>query len=166
MVKQHKICRAEPKTLEEAKKQLAEIKAITADSHKDMTSMCTTMQKSVRVLAYSFTQTTRKRKQDVCQDLGRGFNPYAQNTKTSEEYLFDEDTMKMMKNELNAIKPKQQYNDNNYTPKNANYPGKSQRGGNHQGYSTKTKTTYSNNYGNSNNGNRNNPKSTRRGKKF
>ena len=163
---QFKLTKTEPKSLEEAKKQLADLKRQVVEGHNSLNGLRTTIQKSVRVLGYSFTQMTRKRKSDVCQDLGRSFNVYAHETKTGDEYLFDEDVMKAMKNELNAIKPKQKkgdmnsYNNSGYTPKNGNYPLKSQRGG-YQGYSTKPKQgNYSgnsnNNYGNNNNNYNNN----------
>ena len=64
--------------------------------------------------------------------------------------------MKMMKNELNSIKPKTKGKDFVSESKNSNYPGKSPWGGqNNSGYSTVRKTS-NNNSGNYNNYNNKN----------
>ena len=156
MAKCYKISNMEPKTLEDAKRFLAAIKKHTKEAHQLMVDTSTKLQQSVRVLAYDFTATTKKRKLDVCSALGTAFNPYSQDTKTAEEYLFNEETMKMMKNELNQIKPKNIKGKDTTTgsdSKNANYPGKSPRGGQNQGYTKKNYNSNSGNYNNSNNKN-------------
>ena len=160
----YKICSTEPKTLEEAKKFLEAIKKHTKEAHDTMSTTSTKLQQSVKVLAYDYTAATRKRKQDVTGALGTAFNPYSQDTKTSEDNLFDNDTMKMMKNELNQVKLKSTGTEfNSAESKNSNYPGKSPRGGqnHHQGNFKKTFNN-SKNYNNYNN--KNQPKSN--GNKF
>ena len=42
----------------------------------------------------------------MCVVLGPIFNAYAQDTKTSEEYLFDNDALKTKKAELNQVEAK------------------------------------------------------------
>ena len=160
MAKCYKISNMEPKTLEDAKRYLAAIKAHTKEAHQLMGDTSTKLQQSVKVLAYDFTATTKKRKLDVCAALGSAFNPYSQDTKTAEEYLFNDETMKMMKTELNAIKPRNTKGKDTTTSdsKNANYPGKSPRGGQNQGYTPKK--NYNSNSGNySNSSNKNHQKS-------
>ena len=166
---QYTLTRTEPKTLDDAKKQLAELKRQVVEGHNGLNGLRTNIQKSIRVLGYSFTQMIQSRKSDICQDLGRSFNVYTHDTKTGEDYIFDEDVMKTMKNELNAIKPKQKKGDapGSFMPKNGNYPVKSQRGGYQQGYSTKPKqgsfSGNSNNNYSSNNNNYNNQNRNQRG---
>ena len=155
-----KICSMEPRTLDEAKKFLAAIKSHSKEALDMVNDTSTKLQQSVKVLAYDYTAATKKRKQDITNALGAAFNPYSQDTKTSEEFLFNEETMKMMKNELNQIKPKAKGYNKDFTTesKNSNYPGKSPRGGHNQGgYTKKTFNSNSGNYNNYNN--KNQPKS-------
>ena len=160
----YKMCSMEPKTLQEAKKLLDAIKTQTKEAHELMNDTSSKLQQSVKVLAYDYTAATKKRKQDITGALGASFNPYSQDTKTSEDFLFDEDTMKMMKNELNSIKPKTKGKDFVSESKNSNYPGKSPRGGqNNSGYSTVRKTS-NNNSGNYNNYNNKNQTKSNGGK--
>ena len=135
----------EPKTLEEAKKQLKEAKAHAQAAYEATNVIRQKIQKSVSVLAYAFTQTTKKRKQDICWALGKEFSAYAQDTKTGEEELFPEEAIKAMKTELNAVKPKGQRDST--ASKNLSSFGKTHRG---QSMGNNSKKTYSNNSGNSN----------------
>ena len=48
------------------------------------------------------TEIQRKRKSGVCQSLGKKFKTYAQ-LDSSEDYLFDEKTMKRMNQDLKTI---------------------------------------------------------------
>ena len=167
MSKSYKICNREPKSLEEAKRYIAALKQHSKDAHSNMVEISTRIQQSVRVLAYDFTSTTKKRKLDACGALGSAFNPYAQDTKTAEDHLFTEETMKMMKTELNAIKPKSKGFNKDSNPsgdsKNGGYSGKTQRSGQTQGY----KKVFSNSGNSNNNNNKNSNKSNRfnKGKK-
>ena len=99
----------EPTTLEEAKKIISQAKLHAKESYESTNDIRRRIQKSVSVLAFAFTQTTKKRKQDVCWALGKEFSAYAQDTRTGEEELFPEDDIKAMKNELKAVKPKGQF---------------------------------------------------------
>jgi hypothetical protein len=144
----------EPKTLEEAKKQIKLAKAQAQAAYESTNEVRLRMQKSVSVLAYVFTQTTKKRKQDICWALGKEFSAYAQDTKTGEEDLFPEDAIKAMKAELKAVKPKGQKESSTYS-KNSTSFGKTHRGQN----TTGGKKTYSGNSGSFNAYNRFNSKS-------
>ena len=169
LAKCYKLSASEPKTLDEAKKCLEAIKKHTKDAHEMMTNTSKKLQQTVRVLAYDYTATTKKRKLDVCSALGTAFNPYSQDTKTSEEYLFNDDTMKLMKNELNAIKPKNKGNESTSTSdsKNGNHSGKSQRSGQstYQGNAPKKNFNSSGNYSSNNNKNQQNLGKFKQGKK-
>ena len=68
--------------------------------------------KSFQLLNYYNTETTRKRRQDVCDSLGSAFKPYGSEAVPPSEYLFNEDSMKKMKKELNAVKPKVEFSKN------------------------------------------------------
>ena len=50
-----------------------------------------------------FTEIQRKRKRDICQSLGKSFKPYAKSD-SSEDYLFDEKTMKRTNQDLKTIR--------------------------------------------------------------
>ena len=60
---------------------------------------------SVLMLNYNFTETTRKRKFDICSALGPSFRPYASAEDTG-EYLFGVETQKAMKSELKKVNVK------------------------------------------------------------
>ena len=49
-----------------------------------------------------FTEIQRKRKSDICQCLGKNFEPYAKSD-SSEDYLFDKKTMKRMNQDIKII---------------------------------------------------------------
>ena len=112
-----------------------------------------TVQKSIRMLNYSYTETTRKRKYDVCGTLGGQFKPFAQ-AESSLEYLFSEETMKSMKSELKNVKVKRtDSNTQGQGSKNVTSLPKSQRG-EYSGGSNWPKNKYqkpSQNYSNYNN---------------
>ena len=160
----HKIANMEPKSLAEAKRFIDAMKRHAKETNDQLSEMRTTLQKSVRVMSYDFTTATKKRKTDVCGALGPTFNAYAQDTKTSEEYLFDEEALKTMKTELNQVKAKgKEFESKSSNSKNANYPEKSPRGGQNQGQSNK-KTSHNSNSNSYNNFNKNSSKSNKYGK--
>ena len=69
-----------------------------------------TIQKSIRMLNYSYTETTRKRKYDITGSLGGQFKPFAQ-AESTEDSLFSPETIKaMMKAELSKVSVKRQDN--------------------------------------------------------
>ena len=140
---------------------------------KKVNGILPTLQKSIAILNYSFTETTRKRKYDATTALGKQFKPFAQG-ESSEEFLFDEATMKKMKSELKALKPKGA----DFGSKNGQSFGKTQRSHytpgnyNHGKYPAK-KTGYNNykhynnsNSNSSNNGNTNNNQRNKDQKSF
>ena len=103
---QAKFLSLEPKTLDDAKKMLQTIKT---KNEVALTSVNTSKSKASKVfqlLNYNCTETTRKRRQDICNDLGTAFKPYGLETAPPTETLFDEDQMKRMKSDLKNIKPK------------------------------------------------------------
>ena len=63
------------------------------------------LQKSLKVLNYTFTETSCKQSFDVCDSLGKQFKPFA-NSKSSTEHLFDDEGIKKMKTELRALSEK------------------------------------------------------------
>ena len=96
----------EPRNLDEAKKILAVVKKKTDIALKSTATAKAKVSKSFQLLNYYNTEATRKRRQDVCESLGSAFKPHALEVVPPSEYLFNEDIMKKMKKELNAIKPK------------------------------------------------------------
>ena len=58
------------------------------------------------LLNYNFTETTRKRKTDICNALGSAFKPHINESTVTGENLFDDETMKNMKTELKKINVK------------------------------------------------------------
>ena len=98
------------------------------------------------MLNYNFTETTRKRKYDVCNALGPQFRPYATADDTG-EYLFGLETQKMMKSELKKIPAKSKKTDNFTSSKNFHASGKAPRS------SSGPFRHYNNNNNNSNNNN-------------
>ena len=111
-----------------------------------------TIQKSIRMLNYSYTETTRKRKYDVTGTLGGQFKPFAQ-TESNEEHLFSTETIKaMMKAELSKVSVKRQESSYGHSSKNGSSLQKSQRGGEFSGgYTKKNFHKPSQNYNNYNN---------------
>ena len=71
-----------------------------ADMYRGVKRSLDESQNSVLMLNCNFTETTSRRKFDVCQYLGAQFRPYA-TTKDSGEYLFGVETQKLMKSQLN-----------------------------------------------------------------
>ena len=127
-----------PKDLAEAQKCIKLMGQRATEVQKHTQAVKTNLERSLKIMNYSFTATTRKRKQDICAALGRGFSAYSQDTKTSSENLFTDEVMKAMKAELNQIKPKgQDYYQKDGASKNSSYSGKSQRGSKNQGYNNK-----------------------------
>ena len=49
------------------------------------------LMQSMRILNYGFTETTRERKYDVCNLLGDTFQQFASTSKSSKDFLFDDD---------------------------------------------------------------------------
>ena len=108
-------------------------------AHKAMDDIYPLVMQSLRILNYNFTESTRKRKYDVCGSLGEQFKAFAQ-SKSSSEFLFDDEASKRMKSELKLLKvkgggKKKAYGNNQQQSKN--YPGSkkssgSQRGGHNQ----------------------------------
>ena len=147
------------------------------DSYKGLKKSLDELENSVLMLNYNFTETTRRRKFDVCQALGAQFRPYATSDDTG-EYLFGVETQKLMKSELKKVSVKAKKTDqaknspasgkahrsfqggaNRFTPyKNSNY-SQNNRGSNQNHYNNN-----SNNY--NNNQNRNQPRRAGRGKKY
>ena len=110
-----------------------------------------TIQKSIRMLNYSYTETTRKRKYDVTGTLGGQFKPFAQ-AESTEESLFSAETIKaMMKAELSKVTVKKQDSSYSQTSKNGSGLQKSQRGEYSGGYTKKNFPKPSQNYNNYNN---------------
>ena len=101
-----------------------------AEAYDNIKTISPMLQRSLKVLNYTFSETMRKRKYDVCTSLGRHFKPFA-TSDSSEESLFDEDTIKKMKSELKLLKTKtsnrKQFSNNDYHPKNFQSFNKSPR---------------------------------------
>ena len=72
------------------------------------------LHKSLRLNNAMLTEIQRKRKSDICQSLGKNFKPYAQSN-SSEDYLFDEKTIKRVNHDLKTIHDKYR-NRNFYQP--------------------------------------------------
>ena len=111
------------------------------ESLKELTS-------SLLVSNYAFTETTRKRKYDVCAALGPQFRPHVKVEDTG-EFLFGLDTQKAMKSELKTIRAKGA--NNSFVSKNFRGSGKSPRSfnsGNRGGYRGSNNHHHSSNYNN------------------
>ena len=138
------------------------------------------LENSILMLNYNFTETTRRRKFDVCQALGAQFRPYA-TSDDSGEYLFGIETLKLMKSELKkvGVKAKKSDQTKNYqasgkthrsSPGNRFTPYRNPNHYNNQ-YNNRgnQNNRNSNNYSNNNNNNNNNQNrnhQSRRGKKW
>ena len=119
-------------SLEEAKNL---IKHMSLNQNKMMKSFDVVnghIEHAVKVNNYSYTATTRKRKQDVCSGLGSTFGVYAQDIEVGKEHIFTVDTMKAMKSELKHIKPKEDYSKNGGHFKKARWSGSNQGSQNFQ----------------------------------
>ena len=144
----------EPRDLEEAKKIIAVAKKQNEAALASTKTAKSKVSKSFQLLNYNCTETTRKRRQDICGELGSALKPFGLETTAPKEHLFDEDAMKRMKSELKAIKPKVE------KPKNVPSSTQSRRSGNHtQGknnnYHKNPSSNSSGNYNNNNSGQHN-----------
>ena len=125
-----------------------EKQAIIADTA--MQALRKQLTQKVKILDYSFTETSRKRKYDLTAALGPNFKAYAHEEASDEsgvktEFLFTEATMKKMSKDLANVKTgggSKSQNNSNFS-KNGSSSGKTQRSGNnYQG------NNYNPNYGN------------------
>jgi hypothetical protein len=152
---QARILSHEPRDLEEAKQIIAVLKKKNDLALQSTKNSKTKVSKSFQLLNYNWTETTRKRRQDVCEALGSAFKPYGLESEPPSEHLFTESAITKMKSELKAIKPKvdgkaknghsstqSRRSSNNTSGKNNNYPP-----------SNNYQKTSSNNSGNYNNNN-------------
>ena len=110
---QQKILNYEPRDLEEAKKMLKVVATRSEALKQNVVTSRAKIHKSFTLLNYSFTETTRKRKQDVTTQMGLAFKPFGIEVTPPSEYLFDEDTMKRMKPFLKDLKPRAKYETKN-----------------------------------------------------
>ena len=76
---------------------------IPRDIKRKLQDVSPLLHKSLRLNNTMFTEIQRKRKSDICQSLGKNFKPYAKSD-SSEDYLFDEKTMKRMNQDLKTIR--------------------------------------------------------------
>ena len=146
---QAKFLSIEPKTLDDAKKMLQTIKAKNETALTSINSSKSKVSKVFQLLNYNCTETTRKRRQDICYDLGSAFKPYGLENVPPTENLFDEDQMKRMKSDLKNIKPKAK--DQQQTSKNGSGFAKSRRGSNQHEGKTNRSGNNSNNHRNQGN---------------
>ena len=81
-----------------------------------------------------FTEIKRKRKSDIYQSLGKNLKPYAKSD-SSQDYLFDEKTMKRMNQDLKNIQDR--YRSRNFYQLSKNWGGSytTQKSGSHRGKS-------------------------------
>lgn len=139
----------EPRDLEEAKRIIAVVKRKNELALACTQTAKTKVSKSFQLLNYNCTETTRKRRQDVCGELGSALKPFGLETTAPKEHLFDEDAMKRMKSELKAIKPKVE------KPKNAPSSTQSRRsstqGNKNNQHHKNTSSNSSGNYSNNSN---------------
>ena len=103
------------------------------------------LQHSIKVLNYNVTETTRKRRYDVCSALGNQFKSFAGEQDAQSEHLFHEDAMKRMKSELKKLPVK---GGKVSYPKNGSGFGKSSRS-----YQPPGGNSYRNSYRKNNNQN-------------
>ena len=141
---QAKFLSHEPKNLDEAKQMLKVIKTKNGLAATGVGNVKTSVSKSFQLLNYYCTETTRKRRQDVCESLGSAFKPYGLEAQPPDENLFNEDAMKRMKSELKAIKPKVDLS------KNGPSSAKTRRSTGPQGKTTSAYSTYQKNTSGSN----------------
>ena len=146
---QAKFLSIEPKTLDDAKKMLQTIKAKNETALTSINSSKSKVSKVFQLLNYNCTETTRKRRQDICYDLGSAFKPYGLENVPPTENLFDEEQMKRMKSDLKNIKPKAK--DQQQSSKNGSGFAKSRRGSNQHEGKTNRSGNNSNNHRNQGN---------------
>ena len=99
---------------------------IPRDIKKKLQDVSQLLHKSRRLDNIMFTEIQRKRKSDICQSLGEKFKLYAKYD-SSEDYLFDEKTMKRMNKDLKTI---------HYKSRNRNFFKSSKPGGGGSFYKT------------------------------
>ena len=89
---------------------------------------------SLRLNNTMFNEIQRKRKSDTCQSLGKKFKPYAKSD-SSEDYLFDEKTMKRRNQDLKTIQDR--YRSRHFYQSSKNWGGsyKTQKNPHHRGKS-------------------------------
>ena len=78
---------------------------IPRDIERKLQDVSQLLHKSLRLNDIMFTETQRKRKSDICQSLGKNFKSYTK-FDSSEDYLFDEKTIKRMNQDLKTIHDK------------------------------------------------------------
>ena len=88
------------KAIVSLKKAETEIKnKVSPDTFEKLKSILPQLHRSFRVLNASFTDIQRKREGDVCLSLWRHFKQFSQSD-SSEQYLFDEATMKHIREKM------------------------------------------------------------------
>ena len=105
---------------------------IPRDIKRKLQDVSPLLHKSLRLNNTMFTEIQRKRKSDICQSLGKNFKPYAKSD-SSEDYLFDEKTMKRMNQDLKTIQDI--YRSRNFYQPSKNWGGsyKTQKSRSHRG---------------------------------
>ena len=112
------------------------------------------LHKSLILQNCAFSENLKKRKGDVCSTLGSDFAAY-KSSKSSDEWLFDEDSMKKMKSSLKAVSERKKHFSKNYTSSHKTHRSSYQKGkSNNNSY----RKNYQNNNYNSNNSNNSNNK--------
>ena len=164
---QLKATQGTPKDLEEAKSMLAAARQQNKVIADHMAALRGKLNKSVMLLNYNFTETTRKRKTDICNALGSAFKPHINESTATGENLFDDETMKNMKTELKKINVKPLVKAS--PAKNGSSFGKAPRSHQYQGNNSynkygNQKRHYDNSqdYNNNNNNNKYSPHNKRR----
>ena len=107
------------------KKAKKELSKETFSKLRDISQL---LHQSIRMQNVLFTDTQRKKKYDVCSTLGKFFCCYSSYPST-EDHLFDERTIKKMRQDLkHSAEKRQQYSKNTYGPnkfyKGCHYKGK------------------------------------------
>lgn len=112
------------------------------------------LHKSLILQNCAFSEGLKKRKGDICNTLGNEFAAY-KGSKSTEEWLFDEDAVKKMKSSLKAVSEKRKY----HSSKNSSSSHKSHRSsfqkGSNNNNSKYRKSYQNNNYNNNKNQNQN-----------
>ncbi len=136
-------------SLDKSKKIISAMEKQAKIADTAMQALRKQLTQTVKILNYSFTETSRKRRYDLTAALGPSFKAYAHEEASDgsaekTEFLFTEATMKKMNKDLATVKTgggsKSQ---NNNFSKNGSSSGKTQRSGNnYQG------NNYNPNYGN------------------
>ena len=107
---------------------------ILRDIKRKLQDVFPLLHKSLWLNNTMFTEIQRKRKSDICQSLGKNFKPYAKSD-SSEDYLFDEKTMKRRNQDLKTIQDR--YKSRNFYQSSKNWGGsyKTQKSPRHRGKS-------------------------------